>query len=357
MYTRYHFNQRQQSILEYLSDQKQARSVSDIEEYLVGQDQDASRPTLVRDLNGLVEAQLLIRIGEGRGVVYNLSPGYRLMRPIDIDTYFESDQDHREGQNRFQFELLDLISQVTLFTLDEVVFLEKHHQLYLDYITTIPEKTLQKRELERIMIEFSWKSSQIEGNTYSLLDTEALIKNHQIAEGKTQEETQMILNHKEAFTFIWEEKHQFQQISLAQIEYVHRLLVQDLNISSELRKHPVGIIGTNYRPLDNVFQVQEAIDTMIALINQKNSFFEKSFIALIFLSYIQAFQDGNKRTSRLISNAVLMAHGTLPMSYRAVNESEYKKAIIVFYEQGNISPMKDIFLSQYAFAVEQFCGK
>ena len=80
-------------------------------------------------------------------------------------------------------------------------------------------------------------------------------------------------------------------------------------------------------------------------------------IALVLISYLQAFQDGNKRTSRLLSNAILMAYGSLPMSYRAVNEVEYKKAIIVFYEQGIISPMKEIFMAQYAFAVDQYCGK
>ena len=83
-----------------------------------------------------------------------------------------------------------------------------------------------------------------------------------------------------------------------------------------MRKHSVGITGTNYKPLDNQFQIQEALQAMIECINQKTNFFEKAFITLLLISYIQAFEDGNKRTARMLTNAILLAHHSIPLSYR-----------------------------------------
>ena len=90
------------------------------------------------------------------------------------------------------------------------------------------------------------------------------------------------------------------------------------------------------------------------LINHKNSFFEKSFLSLLLISYIQAFEDGNKRTARMFSNAILMAHNSIPLSYRIVDVVEYKKASILFYEINNISYFKKIFIEQITDAVNNY---
>jgi len=164
----------------------------------------------------------------------------------------------------------------------------------------------------------------------------------------------MILNHKDAFNEILQNKKRFLNLSSGNIEYVHSLLAKKLGVARNFRSLPVGITGTKYQPLDNMHQVTEAVGKMVDTINRKNNFFEKSFLALVLLSYIQAFEDGNKRTARMISNAILLAHNSIPMSYRAVNEVEYKKAAILFYEQNNLSYFKEIFMMQFSFAVKNY---
>jgi Fic family protein len=286
-------------------------------------------------------------------VRYRISAQYNLLKKIDVQKYFDVFQDERVIQKQFNHNVFALLSE-NIFTDDEQKQLLALHAEFQTHLRNIESKTIIKKEFERIMIEFSWKSSQIEGNTYSLLDTEALIKDNKKAKGKTAEETQMILNHKNAFNFIMEHRHEFIIVSRAKIEHIHSLLVKNLSITPNLRKAPVGITGTNYTPLDNQLQIKEAFLGMVDLINMKKNFFEKSFLSLALLSYIQAFEDGNKRTARLISNALLLAHDSVPMSYRAVNEVEYKKASILFYEQTNISYFKRVFINQYEFAVKNY---
>jgi Fic family protein len=121
-----------------------------------------------------------------------------------------------------------------------------------------------------------------------------------------------------------------------------------------LRKCRVGISGTNYRPLDNEFQISEALSEMCNLINFKNDVFEKALLALVLISYIQPFMDGNKRTARIVSNAILMNNQYCPLSFRTVDSIDYKKALLLFYERNNISAFKDIFIKQFEFAVKTY---
>ena len=301
----------------------------------------------------LTDEGLLSREGAGRAVRYCISAQYNLLKEVDVQKYFDVPQDDRAIQKRFNHSIFTLLAK-NIFTDNERKHLLSLHAEFQKHLQKIGSATIIKKEFERIMIEFSWKSSQIEGNTYSLLDTEALIKNNIKAEGKTAEETKMILNHKKAFNFIMENRGKFALLSRAKIEHLHSLLVENLHVTRNLRKSPVGITGTNYRPLDKQFQISESLAEMITLINGKKDFFEKSFLSLVLFSYIQAFEDGNKRTARLTSNALLLAYNSVPISYRAVNEIEYKKANIIFYEQNNLWYFKQVFISQYEFAVRNY---
>ena len=208
--------------------------------------------------------------------------------------------------------------------------------------------------MERLGIDLSWKSSQIEGNTYSLLETEKLLKDKQTSSGKTKEEAIMLLNHKDALDFILAEPEYLKEISVQKIEELHSLLIKGLNVDKGIRRRRVGVIGTNYRPLDNEFQIREALEDSCRLINEKNNVFEKALLALVLLSYIQAFADGNKRTARITSNAILIANRYCPISFRSVDSTDYKKAMLIFYEQNNISAFKKIFIEQFAFAVQTY---
>jgi Fic family protein len=181
-----------------------------------------------------------------------------------------------------------------------------------------------------------------------------LLTKKETAAGKPQSDAIMLLNHKEAINFIVENKDYVSPLSVRGIEDIHSILVKDLGVDRNIRQRRVGISGTNYRPLDNEHQIREALETMCELINSKQDVFEKALLALVLLSYIQAFVDGNKRTARIISNAVLVANNYCPVSFRTVDPVEYKKAMLVFYEQNNINPVKDVFIAQYQFAVDTY---
>lgn len=314
---------------------------------------DIDRKTLQRDLKELEEQYLISSIGSGRGLVYSLSEIFYMFTSIDVEQYFSVAPDKRDIKEKFDFDIFPLLEN-DIFNRTESELLHNSHTVFMKNFGKYTSQTLINKEFERIMIEFSWKSSQIEGNTYSLLSTEALIKENRVEEGKTDEETQMILNHKDAFNEALQNRERFSNLSVASIEYLHSVLTKDLGISKNIRSHAVGITGTKYSPLGNAFQIQEALEKMVLLINKKADFFEKSFLTLVLWSYIQAFEDGNKRTARMISNAILLSFGAIPLSYRAVDAVEYKKASLLFYEVYNLTYFKEIFMKQYAFAVENY---
>lgn len=346
-------NKRQEAVLKYVSESDSTVSVSDVLAYTQKDFEEISRITIVRDLGMLTEEGFLERHGAGRGVRYGISPQCTLLQEVDVEKYFSVQQDNRTIKDTFNFDIFDLLKE-DFFTSTERKELMSLHREFQSNFKKIDSRTIIAKEFERILIEFSWKSSRIEGNTYSLLDTEELIKNNKKAKGKTEKETRMILNHKNAFNFLLENRNNFVRLSRATIENIHQLLTEDLGITKNLRSTAIGITGTNYKPLDNKFQIEESLENMIELINNKKDFFEKSFLCLILLSYIQAFEDGNKRTARLVSNAVLFAHNSTLMSYRAVDEVEYKKASLLFYEKNNISYFKHIFMQQFEFAVKNY---
>ena len=212
--------------------------------------------------------------------------------------------------------------------------------------------------MERLIIEFSWRSSQIEGNTYTLLETEILIKESREAAGHKKEEATMILNHKKVLDFILKNKKEFKTLFADKIERVHSIITKDLNIPKNIRRSIVGVTGTKYKPLDNEWQIKEVLEKTCELINKEKNVFAKSIIASIMIAYIQPFEDGNKRTARILSNAVLLAGASCPLSYRSANEGEYKKAVLLFFEQNNISYFKKLFMEQYEFAVKNyFCSR
>jgi Fic family protein len=132
--------------------------------------------------------------------------------------------------------------------------------------------------------------------------------------------------------------------------------VDGLEVTKNLRKTLVGITGTKYRPLDNEFQIREALEKTCTLVNDTENPFEKAVMLMLLIAYIQPFVDGNKRTSRLSGNAILQSFDSCPLSYRSMDEIEYKKAILLFYEQNNISYFKELFLKQFEFAVENYFG-
>lgn len=315
---------------------------------------DISDRTLKRIIAEAVTQGNIEVIGKGPATKYRLTPQAQVTMPLRLDTYFEKDIDQRQVQQSFNFGLIrDILPKVQLFTPEETATLQEAQQLFRKHLSEMSDLEYRK-EMERLGIDLSWKSSQIEGNTYSLLETERLLKEKQTANGKTKEEAVMLLNHKDALDFILDAPDYLKDVTVSRIEEIHALLTKELGVHRGIRHRRVGITGTNYTPLDNEFQIREALEDTCLLINEKADVFEKAFLALVLLSYIQAFTDGNKRTARITSNGVLIAHGYCPISFRTVDSVDYKKAMLMFYEQNNIAAFKQIFIEQFRFAVKTY---
>ena len=310
--------------------------------------------TLKRIIAECVKNGDIVVEGKGRATRYSLSAQAHLMMPLNIDTYFTNDVDERKVQESYNFQLIkEVLPHVALFTAEEISRLETAHKTFLANMSSLSDLEYRK-EMERLGIDLSWKSSQIEGNTYSLLETERLLKEKETAQGKTKEEAVMLLNHKDALDFILDSPDYLKELSVKRLEDIHSILTKELGVGNGIRRRRVGITGTNYRPLDNEFQIREALEDTCLLINGKDNVFETALLTLVLLSYIQAFTDGNKRTARISSNAILIAWGYCPISFRTVDSVDYKKAMLMFYEQNNIAAFKEIFIQQYEFAVKHY---
>ena len=313
-----------------------------------------SDTTLKRHIAAEVNLGNIIVIGQNRATLYSLAPIAQLLMPLNIETYFSKDIEEREVQTSFNFSLInEQLPNVAIFTAEELQQLNSLQVEFQQHINSMSDNEYRK-EMERLGIDLSWKSSQIEGNTYSLLETEQLLKESKIAAGKTKEEAIMLLNHKDALRFILDNPDYLQSLSISHIEDIHSLLTQNLSVDQGLRSRRVGITGTQYKPLDNEFQIREAMRDTCQLINSRNNIFEKALLTLLLLSYIQPFTDGNKRTARITSNAILIANGYCPLSFRTVDSIDYKKAMLIFYEQNNLHAFKQIFISQFQFAVKEY---
>lgn len=345
-------SKRQDSILAFIEANK-AVSVGQIFEYIRQGAKGVVKMTISRDLEKMLKINLIERRGVGRAVTYQLSSRYPIIKKIDIEKYFSVDIDQREIKEKFNFDIFSQLKNI--FTDVERKKLFELNEIYRKKIENIPADALRK-EIERLNIDFSWKSSKIEGNTYSLLETEQLIKNQKEAMGHSKEEATMILNHKKTLEYIGSHKKEFEVMSIPKIENIHSLLVDGLNVTKNLRKTLVGITGTNYRPLDNEFQIREALEKTCKLVNETKDVPEKAVTMMLLIAYIQPFVDGNKRASRLSGNAILQSFDFCPLSYRSMDEAEYKKAILLFYEQNNVSYFKELFLKQFEFAVENYFG-
>jgi Fic family protein len=343
-------NRRQLNILDFIRRNEGAQN-KDIKEHLEKSFGEISRFTIIRDLDLLLGEKMIKKVGAGRSATYFAYSKNPMMAYFDPSIYFEKGPDERNASVNFNFESLNYANDI--LNRDELDKLEKLNKIYRNKIKNRTPAELQK-EIERLTIELSWKSSHLEGNTYSLIDTEILLKEKKRATGHTKEETVMILNHKKALDYVFSSKKTFKKITLREIENIHRLLVEDLGVSYGLRKRIVGITGTSYRPMDNQYQIREAMEKMIASINKMKNPFGKALAAILFVAYIQPFEDGNKRTSRILGNAILYAYDICPLSYRSINEAEYKKAVILFYEQKTARYFKELFIKQFEFAVENY---
>jgi len=217
--------------------------------------------------------------------------------------------------------------------------------------------TYARQICQRLLTDLSYNSSRLEGNTYSRLDTQKLVEEGIQAEGKVHEETVMIMNHKEAILFLVESAQDIELNSLT-IRNLHHLLSQDLlaNVKAcgNIRSLEVSIGKSTYQPLNNPHSLKELLELILLKAKRVENPFEQSFFLLVHLSYLQPFEDVNKRTSRLSCNIPFIKNNLCPLSFTDVARDDYTAAILAIYEKNDIEPMLELFIWAYFRSCEQY---
>ena len=322
------------------------------------------RRTLQRALNQLVEEGEISRQGGGRSTVYTsavtpdeaieiqLSDGSR-----DLLSYLARPAIRRTPVG-YHMELLFDYEPNRSFLLPESTRSQLH-----DMGRTGPEGraagTHLRDVLGRLLIDLSWASSRLEGNTYSLLDTKRLIEEGKIAEGKDRIETAMILNHKAAIEMIAEAPD---QVGMNRMTFLnlHALLadglMRDPDAEGRLRRRPVDITGSVYAPTAIPQRIEECFDRILEVAEQIHDPFEASFFLLVHIPYLQPFEDVNKRVSRLGANIPLIKANVSPLSFIDMPETLYVKGMQAFYETGRTDLMQDIYLVAYDRSCQRYAA-
>ena len=222
-----------------------------------------------------------------------------------------------------------------------------------------PAGTFAKQVLNRLLIDLSWNSSRLEGNTYSLLETKQLIDFGEIAEGKEQLEAQMILNHKDAIEFLVDSAEEI-GVNRHTVLNLHALLANNLLADTEatgrLRRIAVGIEKSAFHPLEVPQLIEECFDQILATAGAITNPFEQAFFLMVQLPYLQPFDDVNKRVSRLAANIPLIQANLAPLSFTEVPVKTYTEAMLGVYELNKIDLLKDIYIWAYERSALRFAA-
>ena len=331
---------------------------------------DANRKAIRRALNSLEEQDLIVPAGAGRSRVYVLKKAAATVESVDNEPY-KGIEISTESQSLLQYISKDINEREPIgynqdflrsYKPNKTYYLTAQQRGHLNKVGQIeavvrPAGTYAKNILNRLLIDLSWNSSRLEGNTYSLLETKRLIELGETANGKDLAEAQMILNHKAAIEYIVESAEE-NRITSQEICSVHALLSDNLlgdpSASGRLRTIIVGIAGTTYIPLENPHLIRECLDLFIEKVNEINDPFEQSLFSIVHLSYLQAFEDVNKRTGRLVANIPLIRKNLKPLSFTDVKQTAYVTALLGVYERNDISLVRDLYVWAYTRSSQKY---
>jgi len=219
-----------------------------------------------------------------------------------------------------------------------------------------PAGTYANKIYDRILIDLSYNSSRLEGNTYSLLDTQKLLLEGKAAEDKIDADRIMILNHKEAIRFLVKGVERI-EVNEECIRTLHYLLADGLVLpkhAGNIRQDGVRISGSVYIPLDNFSRIEKIFSVIIEKAQKIKDVFEQSFFLLAHLSYLQAFMDVNKRLARLSANIPLVKNNYIPISFNDIEKEDYQTAVIAIYELNEILPLSDLFCFSYIKTCKEY---
>jgi Fic/DOC family len=329
-----------------------------------------TRRTLQRTLQHAVQETRLLATGSGKATRYHLSPASSQLlstkshpskqasTPIVWSAAAQNSIDYIEQPLSkrkpvpYQQSLLEAYvpNQTGYLSADMCASLEAigraHHSTYKPELAA----TVAKNVLSRLLVDLSWASSQLEGNTYSLLDTARLVQFGKLRQGKDAKEAQMILNHKNAIEYLVlpDKPH---QLSVQTVFDLHALLSDGLlenpQDGGRIRVGIVGIGQSSYQPLGLPPQLERLLGEIVRTASQINSPIEQALFLMVHLPYLQPFIDVNKRTSRLAANVPLIIANLCPISFLGVERDAYAKAVLCIYEQIDPTPMAELFVAAY----------
>lgn len=348
-----------------------------IEALLQAIDENMSRRTLQRRLALLISQDRIQTSGESRALRY-------LSTPLVMETSIEQ---HKNDSNQTSSEVYvptspkgDAIKayvrqprQLRSPVGYKMEFLEQYHPNQTTYLPQslrdqlhalgrspakqTPAGTFARDILNRLLIDLSWASSQLEGNTYSRLDTERLIEFGQVAEGKDALETQMILNHKDAIEYLVhdpEHANLTPDTIIALHAFLSDGLMADPSACGRIRRRAVEIGSSVYLPIALPQRLEELFGIVIQMAAEIQDPFEQAFFLMVHLPYLQPFEDVNKRVSRLAANIPFIRHNLCPLSFIDVPQQAYVDAMIGVYELNRIELLRDVFVWAYERSCQQY---
>lgn len=273
----------------------------------------------------------------------------------DILTYIDQPPEARKPVG-YQRDFLDAYHPNETWYLSEPLRRQLHRMGRTTEVDE-PAGTYSRAILNRLLIDLSWASSHLEGNTYSRLDTRELIEHGKAARGKAAIETQMILNHKTAIELLVEniDTAEFNRYTLMNL---HSALAENLlpNPADEgrIRQHAVDIGKSVYRPLSTPQDIENLLDVLLGKANLIGDPFEQSFFMMVHLPYLQPFADINKRTSRLAANLPLFRRNLCPLTFLDVPEQAYSRATLGVYEMNRVELLRDLYVWAYERSTQEY---
>lgn len=334
------------------------------------------RRTLQRRLSTLADRKQIMTEGGGRALKYRLAPiiakadlvlpsitlqatgeSYVPTSPEGeaIKAYVRQPRQQRRPVS-YKVGFLEQYQPNQTFYLPESIRTQLH-ALGRSSAEQAPAGTFARDILNRLLIDLSWASSRLEGNTYSRLDTERLIEFGQAAEGKDALETQMILNHKSAIEYLVRDT-EHAAVNAETIIALHALLSDGLMADpltcGRIRNRAVDIGGSVYLPIALPQRLEELFGIMIGMAAEIRDPFEQAFFLMVHLPYLQPFEDVNKRVSRLAANIPLILHNLCPLSFIDVPQQAYVDGMIGVYELTRVELLKDVFIWAYERSCQQY---
>jgi Fic family protein len=335
-----------------------------------------SRRTLQRRLATLIEQKRIISEGEGRALKYRITPiiyakgatapSIKVEAPSEDYIHISPEGAEIKAHIRQPRRLRKPVSYNNKF-------LEQYHPNQTAYLpetlraqlhtlgrssaTQTPAGTFARDILNRLLIDLSWASSKLEGNTYSRLDTERLIEFGQAAEGKDALETQMILNHKAAIEYLVHDAEHAgtnAETIIALHAFLSDGLMTDPLACGRIRSRAVEIGGSVYLPIAMPQRIEELFGIVMSMAAEIRDPFEQSFFLMVHLPYLQPFEDVNKRVSRLAANIPLIQYNLCPLSFIDVPQQSYVDATLGVYELNRIELLRDVFVWAYERSCQQY---